>query len=150
MGGRWISAVCALWIAHSAILLDKADQIPAAANARVAAYVAPDRARLIADIRDGKPDIILVDEAGLVWTNWAATDREVAAQLANYVKLNTVDGITIYKRGGQLAFPYPPAVGVRMTIASPASITVASQPRSDCRSCGAQPRLTVSDDCPIF
>jgi hypothetical protein len=27
----------------------------------------------------------------------------------------------------QLAFPYPPAVGVRITMASPASSTVASQ-----------------------
>ena len=98
--GRWISAVCSLWIMNNAARLDKAGLIPPAAGMRIAAYVAADRARLIADIRDGKPGVILIHEADPAWTDWASADPEVKAELANYSRLNTVDGITIYKRRG--------------------------------------------------
>ncbi len=98
--GRWISAVCSLWISENAMLLEKAGWIAADARERIAAYVATDRARLIADIRDGKPDIVLVNEADAVWKKWASADSDVQRELANYARLKTVDGLTIYKRRG--------------------------------------------------
>lgn len=99
-GGRWISAVCSLWIMNNARLLEKAGLIPQDAKARIADHVARDRQRLIADIRFSKPDIILVQESDPAWTEWASSDPQVKARLADYTKRSTVDGVAIYKRNG--------------------------------------------------
>jgi hypothetical protein len=79
-------------------LLEKAGLIPQDAKARIADHVAKDRQRLIADIRFSKPDIILVQESDPAWTEWASSDPQVRARLADYTKRSTVDGVAIYKR----------------------------------------------------
>lgn len=84
--------------------------LDAAKKQRLAADVEAERQRMIGEIRDGKPDIVLIDqrpgriligEGGGSWSDWVNADRELSGLIAaNYQQAGNADGVAIYKRNG--------------------------------------------------
>jgi hypothetical protein len=85
--------------------------IDAAKDQRLAAYLEAGRQQLLGEIRDGKPDIILIDDRadhvvvdkhGASWREWVNADRELSALLAaDYRAVGNADGLAIFKRDGR-------------------------------------------------
>jgi hypothetical protein len=109
--GRWISRVGSLWIMEDAAIQRFAGGIDADKDRRLAAYMEAGRLELIGEIRDGKPDIILIDDRadhivvdnhGASWRDWVNADRDLAALLAaDYRAVGNADGLVIFKRDGR-------------------------------------------------
>jgi hypothetical protein len=109
--GRWISRVGSLWIMEDAAIQRFAGGIDAAKDRRLAAYMEAGRQQLIGEIRDGKPDIILIDDRadhivvdkhGASWSEWVNADRDLSALLAaDYRAVGKADGLAIFKRDGR-------------------------------------------------
>jgi len=109
--GRWISRVGSLWIMEDAAIQRFAGGIDADKDRRLAAYMEAGRLELIGEIRDGKPDIILIDDRadhivvdkhGASWSDWVNADRELSALLAaDYRAAGNADGLAIFKRDGR-------------------------------------------------
>jgi hypothetical protein len=68
------------------------------------------RQQLLGEIRDGKPDIILVDDRAYYivvdkrasWSEWVNADRDLSALLAaDYRAVGKADGLAIFKRDGR-------------------------------------------------
>jgi hypothetical protein len=109
--GRWISRVGSLWILEDAAIQRFAGGVDAAKDRRLSAYMEAGRQQLIGEIRDGKPDIILIDDRadrivvgnhGASWSEWVNADRDLSALLAaDYREVGNADGLAIFKRNGQ-------------------------------------------------
>jgi hypothetical protein len=109
--GRWISRVGSLWIMEDAAIQRFAGGIDAAKDRRLADYMEAGRLQLIGEIRDGKPDIILIDDRagrivvdnhGASWSEWVNADRDLSALLAaDYREAGNADGLAIFKRDGR-------------------------------------------------
>lgn len=108
--GRWISRFGSLWVTEDAAIQRVAGGLDAAKKQRLAADVEAERQRMIGEIRDGKPDIVLIDqrpgriligEGGGSWSDWVNADRELSGLIAaNYQQAGNADGVAIYKRNG--------------------------------------------------
>ena len=109
--GRWISRVGSLWIMEDAAIQRFGNSIDAAKDRRLAAYMEAGRQQLLGEIRDGKPDIILVDDRAYYnivvdkrasWSEWVNADRDLSALLAaDYRAVGKADGLAIFKRDGR-------------------------------------------------
>lgn len=109
--GRWISRVGSLWIMEDAAIQLFAGGIDPAKDRRLAAYMEAGRQQLIGEIRDGKPDIVLIDDRadhivvdkhGASWSDWVNADRDLSALLAaDYRAAGNADGLAIFKRDGR-------------------------------------------------
>jgi hypothetical protein len=109
--GRWISRVGSLWIMEDAAIQRFAGGIDAAKDRRLAAYMEAGRQQLLGEIRDGKPNIILIDDRadhivvgkhGASWREWVNADRDLSALLAaDYRAVGNADGLAIFKRDGR-------------------------------------------------
>src|SRR5580693_8145439 len=109
--GRWISRVGSLWIMEDAAIQRFGGGIDAAKDRRLAAYMEAGRQQLIGEIRDSKPDIILVDDRAYYnivvdkrasWSEWVNADRDLSALLAaDYREVGNADGVAIFKRDGR-------------------------------------------------
>jgi hypothetical protein len=109
--GRWISRVGSLWIMEDAAIQHFGGGIDAAKDRRLAAYMEASRQQLLGEIRDGKPDIILVDDRAYYnivvdkrasWSEWVNADRDLSALLAaDYRAVGKADGLAIFKRDGR-------------------------------------------------
>ena len=110
VGGRWISRSFSLWVTQNAAILSSAGNLDAVTARRLFTYAQTDRQQLIGEIRDGKPDIILVDtRPGRIvadnrvasWSEWVKADRELSALVAaNYREVDNAEGVAILKRNG--------------------------------------------------
>jgi hypothetical protein len=94
VGGKWVQRVPCLWITNSVDSLLKTETSPAA-TARLAVYAARDRAMLVEDIKNGKPDIILLGEE---WKSRARSDAVLAALLRDYREVGGDLAVTILRR----------------------------------------------------
>lgn len=109
--GRWISRVGSLWIMEDAAIQRFGGGVDAAKDRRLAAYMEAGRRQLIGEIRDSKPDIVLIDDRagrivvdnhGASWSEWVNADRDLSALLAaNYREVGNADGLAIFKRDGR-------------------------------------------------
>ena len=109
--GRWISSIGSLWVMEDAAIQRFAGGIDAAKDRRLAAYMEAGRQQLVGEIRDGKPDIILIDDRadhivvdkhGASWSEWVNADRDLSALLAaDYREVGNADGVAIFKRDGR-------------------------------------------------
>ena len=91
-------------------ILISAGNLDAVTARRLFAHAQADRQQLIGEIRDGKPDIILVDtRPGRIvadnrvasWSEWVQADRELSALIAaNYREVDNAEGVAILKRNG--------------------------------------------------
>lgn len=99
--GRWISGRWGLWVTANAASRQLAGGLDRKTLDRLAADVAAERQRLIGEIRDGKPDIILIDDRGPRWSDGVDGDRDLSALIAaNYRKAGMADDIIVFKRRG--------------------------------------------------
>jgi hypothetical protein len=109
--GRWISRVGSLWIMEDAAIQRFGGGLDAAKDRRLADYMEAGRLQLIGEIRDGKPDIILIDDRagrivvdnhGASWSEWVNADRDLSVLLAaDYREAGKADGLAIFKRDGR-------------------------------------------------
>lgn len=97
VGGTWVSRVCGLWMTSGAIIL-KNTGTTGEALARAQHYAARERMMLLEDIRNEKPEIILVDRIGFDWLKWAQADAEIARELEHYRPLDTINDVLILRR----------------------------------------------------
>jgi len=110
VGGRWISSSMGLWVTLDATALRIGGGLDEATDRRLATYLEAERQRLIGEIRDGKPDIIILDQRpdriavdghGASWSEWVKADRDLSAlAAANYREAGSADGLAVLKRNG--------------------------------------------------
>ena len=97
IGGQWVGRVCSQWISEG-IALRRREDLDEATRARLAAHAARDRDLLAEDIRQGRPDIILIHEDWLDWTKWALSDPGLAAALSGYRRVAGVRDVAVWAR----------------------------------------------------
>lgn len=99
--GRWISGHWGLWVTGNAATRRLEGGLDEPTRQRLAADMATERQRLIGEIRDGKPDIILIDDRGPRWSEGVDGDRDLSALIAaNYREVGTADDIIVLERDG--------------------------------------------------
>ncbi len=99
--GRWISGHWGLWVTGNAATRRLEGGLDEPTRRRLAADVATERQRLIGEIRDGKPDIILIDDRGPRWSEGVDADPDLSALItANYRQVGIADDIIVLKRDG--------------------------------------------------
>ena len=108
--GRWISRYCSLWVIGNAAALDFIGGIDQPTRQRLSDYAQAQRQALVGDIRDGKPDVILVDDQPdrvlvdkhrISWREWMNADHDLSALIGtNYRQVGSADHIAVFKRNG--------------------------------------------------
>ncbi len=96
--GQWVGSVFGQWITSGILRARERGGIDAAHAAELERYAAFDRAVLANDIRTRRPDILLIDRRDFDWQAWAYADPAVAAALAPYRPVETIEGIVILHR----------------------------------------------------
>jgi hypothetical protein len=95
--GQWVDRYAAHWITMNAdLILNDGRTLTPAGRAKVEAYVAADKAALIADIEQHQPDIILVEESW--WKPWSDRTPDVSAALLAYRPIKTIEDTIIMQR----------------------------------------------------
>ena len=107
--GQWVGSVCSQWISGGALILEGRGGLGDAQRTRLDGLMALDRRLLTADIRRSRPDVILVEKEGLDigresfdWIAWARVDPALAAALADYEPVKTIQGVVIWARKDRL------------------------------------------------
>ena len=98
LGGTWLSRGPCLWNLRGGQERIEREVLDDATLAQIRAYGRAERDMLLQDIRNGKPDIVLVQINVVDWGKWAAADAEIAAQLAAYADRGTYDGVQVLQR----------------------------------------------------
>lgn len=103
IGGRWVGSSCSLFLAGGAISREQHQSLSPEVRQRMERIIALDRGRLLADLRAGRPDVILVDHylfsrTRFDWGAWAKSDPALARELAAYRPAETVGRISIWLR----------------------------------------------------
>lgn len=97
LDGVWVGRAQRLWLTVSARMLLAANRGDDAYRARLTAYVADDAAMFLADVRAGKPDVILVDQDPRV-ADAMASIPDLAAALENYSPGETAEDFVVWTR----------------------------------------------------
>jgi len=95
--GQWVGSVCSQWIAAGAMTLERRGGLSSDQRLHLNALMAIDRRLLVHDILTGRPDVILIS-TGRDWLGWAKADPALAAALAGYHPVETVQGVAIWTR----------------------------------------------------
>jgi hypothetical protein len=87
--GTWVGSSCAQLLAAGAILRQNSAQPNPAEQTKLDGIIDFERRHLLADIRNGRPDVILVDTYLLSsfpfdWLAWANADPELQKELSRY------------------------------------------------------------------
>jgi hypothetical protein len=103
LGGQWVGSACSLFLAGAAISRETHGSLSPEERQKMESIIALDRIRLLADIRAGHPDVILVDHLlfsriPFDWAAWAESDPALARELAAYEPAETVGRISIWLR----------------------------------------------------
>jgi len=103
LNGRWVGSSCALFLAGGAISREADPSLSPKMRQRMEDIIALDRSHLLADIRAGHPDVILVDHmlfsrAFFDWGAWAKSDPALARELSAYEPAETIGRISIWLR----------------------------------------------------
>lgn len=97
VNGIWVGRVSGQWIATGAKIL-KRESTDTSHYSRYDQLEAYDRNMLIEDIRDRKPDIILVERIRYDWYEWARHQPALARELENYSRLDEINDVLILRR----------------------------------------------------
>ena len=100
VGGTWVNRVGSLWATAGVITRMRKETLDADTAKRLAAYAERERAALVEDIRQNRPDIIVIDRTAFDWEAWARADPALAEQLAAYRTAASPNGHVILHRGG--------------------------------------------------
>ncbi|WP_247501795.1 hypothetical protein [Bradyrhizobium sp. 1] len=102
IGGTWVGSSCAAQLlAGGAILRQNGAQSTRAEQARLDGIIQFERQHLLADVRNGRPDIILVDTLLLSsfpfdWLAWANAEPELRAELSRYREIEDFGRVRIF------------------------------------------------------
>ena len=99
VGGTWVNRVGSLWVTAGVVRRMRNEALDPDTAKRLAAYAERDRAALVEDIRQNRPDIILIDRTAFDWEAWARADPALAEQLAGYRTAASPEGYVILHRG---------------------------------------------------
>ncbi|MDQ0471181.1 hypothetical protein [Labrys wisconsinensis] len=94
--GDWVGHACSNWISGGAAILLAKLAADDPRRTALQAYARMDRARQAADIAEGRPDIVLVEDEA--WMGWALRDPAVGTALAPFRTVRRVDGVSIMTR----------------------------------------------------
>ncbi|PJG57271.1 hypothetical protein CVM73_01070 [Bradyrhizobium forestalis] len=97
VNGTWVGSSCVQLLAGGAMLLQKNTQPTLGDRAKLDGIIDFERRQLLADLRAGRPDVILVDTylLGAVpfdWLAWAKSDPELQAELSQYREVEDPGG----------------------------------------------------------
>lgn len=101
IGGTWVGSSCgAQLLAAGAMLRQTSSQPTEGEQAKLDSIIAFERRHLLADIRNGRPDVILVDTYLLSsfpfdWLAWAKSDPELRMELDRYREVEDVGRVRI-------------------------------------------------------
>jgi hypothetical protein len=97
LNGQWVGSACAQWISAGAMTLEHRGDLSPSQRTRLDGLMVQDRRRLTHDITTGRPDVILIS-TNRDWIGWARADPLLAAALAAYRPVETVQGVAIWAR----------------------------------------------------
>lgn len=97
VNGTWVGSSCVQLLAAGAMMLQKTTQPTQGERARLDSIIDFERRHLLADLRAGRPDVILVDTQLLSavpfdWLAWARSDPELEAELSRYREVEDAGG----------------------------------------------------------
>jgi hypothetical protein len=97
VNGTWVGSSCMQLLAAGAMMLQKTRQPTQGERARLDGIIDFERRHLLADLRAGRPDVILVDTHLLSavpfdWLAWARSDPDLEAELSNYREFENAGG----------------------------------------------------------
>ena len=98
VGGTWVSRVGSLWVTAGVLTRIEREALDAETARKLAAYAERDRASLEQDIRQNRPDIIVIDRVAFDWEAWARADPGLAEQSAGYRTAASLDRYAILQR----------------------------------------------------
>ncbi|MBR0817178.1 hypothetical protein JQ627_04490 [Bradyrhizobium liaoningense] len=101
IGGVWVGSSCAQLLAAGAILRENSSQPTEGERARLDRIIEFERRQLLADLRNGRPNVILVDTYLLStfpfdWLAWANSDPELQTELSHYREVEGIGRVRIF------------------------------------------------------
>lgn len=95
--GTWVGNSCVQLLAAGATLLQKSPQLAQGERTKLDRIINFERRQLLADLREGRPNVILVDTYLLSsipfdWLAWANADPELKSELSGYREVENADG----------------------------------------------------------
>jgi hypothetical protein len=102
IGGTFVGSSCSpLLLTAGALLREKSAQPSQAEQARLDAIVDFERRHLLANLRNGRPDVILVDTLLLSsfpfdWLGWAKADAELKRELSRYREVEDIGRVRVF------------------------------------------------------
>jgi len=93
--GNWVGTFGCQFLSTIATALAEAPSATPATKARMAGWIARDRAILAHDLREGRPDVVLVDPKSFPWDDLVASDSEAAVLLGRYQQIASINAIKI-------------------------------------------------------
>jgi hypothetical protein len=101
LDGFWVGSSCAQLLAAGAILRQKSSQPTQSEQEQLNGIIRFERRQLLADLRNGRPDVILVDTYLLStfrfdWLAWANSDPEVQMELRHYREVENIGRVRIF------------------------------------------------------
>ena len=100
--GVWVRGqLCAQLLAAGAMLRENSSQPSEGERARLDSIIEFERQQLLADVRNGRPNVILVDTSLLSsfpfdWLAWANSDPELRMELSRYREVEDVSAAFEY------------------------------------------------------
>jgi hypothetical protein len=94
--GIWVGTVASQWMTQNSQSIVAFQPHLDIKRENLENWTKKDRSILAADIRKGRPDVILIDTRG--WKAWAQADQELAALLSSYVFIAKNDFVELYVR----------------------------------------------------
>jgi hypothetical protein len=98
VGGTWVMRGPFLWVTAGVIKRTRQEALEADTAKRLAAYAERDRAAIVEDIRQNRPNIIVIDRTAFDWEAWARADPALAEQLAAFRTVASPNGYVILHR----------------------------------------------------
>ncbi|NEV01621.1 hypothetical protein [Bradyrhizobium uaiense] len=110
--GVWVGSSCAQLLAGGAILREQDPNLSDRVRAKLNNVVAFERRQLLTNLRNGHPDVILVDTYlfstfRFDWLAWAKSDPEIRAELGHFREVEGVGRVRIFISQSQAGEPAP-------------------------------------------
>lgn len=101
IGGTWVGSSCAQLLTAGAILAQNSSPPTEGGQAKLDSIMNFERRQLVADLRNGRPDVILVDTylqstVPFDWLAWASSDPELQMELRRYREVEDVGRVRIF------------------------------------------------------
>jgi hypothetical protein len=101
IGGTWVGSSCAQLLTAGAILAQNSSPPTEGGQAKLDSIMNFERRQLLADLRNGRPDVILVDTylqstVPFDWLAWASLDPELQMELRRYREVEDVGRVRIF------------------------------------------------------